>query len=75
MSWCAILSFKLSYPVLRLLVSACPQEELHNRRMTLERGVYKRCAAILYIYIKRGAPHSTREGEGDRMQGEKRKKT
>ena len=47
------LNLTISYIVLRLLVRACRQEELHGGGATVERGLNESRAAILYMRGKR----------------------
>ena len=42
------LNLTISYPVLRVLVRACRQEELHGGGVTVARGIHESRGAILY---------------------------
>ena len=55
LSLCVSLSLNLtiSYPVLRVLVRACRQEELHGGGVTVERGQNESRGANLYMRGKR----------------------
>ena len=62
---CVILSLSLSYLVLRVLVSACCHEELHNGGVTVARGPNESSVAILHMRKENGL--SERQKRGTRV--------
>jgi len=65
LSLCVILSLSLSYIVLRVHVSACCHEELHNGGVTVARGPNESRVAILHMRKENGL--SERQKRGTRV--------